>query len=166
MAEKARVAIATVSNVINGTKGTRADTKGRVLDAIRELGYSQNQTARDLARGQSTLLGMIISDIRNPFFPEITASFQDQALARYMDVMVLNTNYDADRTYRCVRRLIGMRVPARSDTHLRDRCVDNRQGSPRLRRCTWILGGWRQTSTTIVVDYEHGIAERWSTLPR
>ncbi len=98
VAEKAGVSIATVSHVLNGTRSTRQQTRHRVLAAVEELGYAQNQAARNLARGKSTFLGLLISDVRNPFFPEITAAFQDQALIHGMDALVLNTNYDAQRT--------------------------------------------------------------------
>ena len=87
VAAKAAVSIATVSHVLNGTRVTRPRTRDRVLAAVRELGYSQNQAARNLARGTSSILGLIISDVRNPFFPEITAAFQDQALAHDMDAI-------------------------------------------------------------------------------
>ena len=79
VALKAGVSIATVSHVLNGTRGTRPQTRQRVLAAIQELGYSQNQSARNLASGRSTLMGLVISDIRNPFFPEVTAAFQSGA---------------------------------------------------------------------------------------
>ena len=95
VAARAGVSTATVSHVLNGTRGSRPETRQRVLDAIQTLGYSQNQAGRDLARGRSSLLGLIISDIRNPFFPEVTAAFQEQALLNNMDALVLNTNYDA-----------------------------------------------------------------------
>lgn len=111
VASKAGVSIATVSHVLNGTRSTRPQTRERVLDAIRQLDYSQNLAARNLARGRSSLLGLIISDIRNPFFPEITSSFQDHALEHEMDAVVLNTNYDSERTLNAVRRLIGLQVP-------------------------------------------------------
>ena len=57
-------------------------------------------------------MGLVISDIRNPFFPEITAAFQDQALVHNMDALVVNTNYDSHRTLNSVKRLIGLQVPA------------------------------------------------------
>jgi DNA-binding LacI/PurR family transcriptional regulator len=111
VAARADVSIATVSHVLNGTRGTRTATRDRVLAAIQDLGYSQNLAARNLARGRSSLLGLIISDIRNPFFPEITSAFQDLALAHDMDAVVLNTSYDSQRTLNAVRRLIGLQVP-------------------------------------------------------
>jgi DNA-binding LacI/PurR family transcriptional regulator len=76
VAAKAGVSIATVSHVLNGTRGTRPATRDRVLEAIRELGYAQNQSARNLARGRSSLLGLIISDIRNPFFQKSPRLFR------------------------------------------------------------------------------------------
>ena len=112
VAERAGVSIATVSHVLNGTRGTRQQTRQKVLAAIEELGYAQNQSARNLAMGRSTLLGLIISDIRNPFFPEVTAAFQDQALLHNMEALVLNTNYDAQRTLNSVKRLVGLQVAA------------------------------------------------------
>lgn len=111
VASRAGVSIATVSHVLNGTRSTRPHTRDRVLEAIQDLGYSQNLAARNLARGRSSLLGLIISDIRNPFFPEITSAFQDEALRQEMDAVVLNTNYDPERTLNAVKRLVGLQVP-------------------------------------------------------
>ena len=100
-----------MSHVLNGTRKTRPHTHDRVTAAIHELGYSQNLAARNLARGRSSLLGLIISDIRNPFFPEVTSAFQDHALDHEMDAVVLNTNYDPARTLHAVKRLVGLQVP-------------------------------------------------------
>ena len=111
VAARAGVSTATVSYVLNGSRSTSEHTRRRVLAAIEELGYSQNQAARNLARGRGSILGLVISDIRNPFFPEITAGFQDQALLHNLDALVVNTNYDADRTLNSVRRLLGLQVP-------------------------------------------------------
>jgi LacI family transcriptional regulator len=57
------------------------------------------------------MVGLIISDITNPFFPEITKVFQDIALASQIDALVMNTNYDPHRTLASVERLISLRVP-------------------------------------------------------
>lgn len=87
VAAQAGVSIATVSHVLNGTRPTRQHTRDRVLQAVHELGYAQNQSARNLARGRSTLLGLLVSDVCNPFFPDVIAGFQDQALAHDMDAL-------------------------------------------------------------------------------
>jgi len=160
VAAKAAVSIATVSHVLNGTRATRPRTRERVLAAVRDLGYSQNQAARNLVRGTSSLLGLIVSDVRNPFFPEITAAFQDQALAHEMDAIMLNTNYDAQRTLLSVRRLIGLQVPgvAIFTSQIEPSVVDilaNRH----VAAVYLDLGKVSHAVSNIVLDYENGIAQ-------
>lgn len=160
VAEKAGVSIATVSHVLNGTRSTRQQTRHRVLAAVEELGYSQNQAARNLARGKSTFLGLLISDVRNPFFPEITAAFQDQALIHGMDALVLNTNYDAQRTLNSVRRLLGLQVPGIAIlTSQIDPSVIEMLAEQRIAAVYLDLGRVDKGISNIVIDYEHGIAE-------
>jgi LacI family transcriptional regulator len=160
VAARAAVSIATVSHVLNGTRVTRPRTRDRVLAAVRELGYSQNQAARNLARGTSSILGLIISDVRNPFFPEITAAFQDQALAHEMDAIMLNTNYDAQRTLHSVRRLLGLQVPgvAIFTSQIEPSIVDIL--AQRGVAAVYLdLGKVSYAVSNIVVDYEGGIAQ-------
>lgn len=160
VAAKAAVSIATVSHVLNGTRVTRPRTRDRVLAAVRELGYSQNQAARNLARGTSSILGLIVSDVRNPFFPEITAAFQDQALAHEMDAIMLNTNYDAQRTLHSVRRLLGLQVPgvaiftSQIDPSIVDILAERRVAAVYLD-----LGKVSHAVSNIVIDYEGGIVQ-------
>lgn len=160
VAEKAGVSTATVSHVLNGTRATRRETRQRVQAAIQELGYSQNQAARNLAMGRSPLLGLIISDIRNPFFPEVTAAFQDQALMHNHDAMVLNTNYDAPRTLNALTRLVSLQVPAvailtsQIDPGVMDMLKDREIAAVYLD-----LGRVDKYISNILLDYEHGIAE-------
>jgi LacI family transcriptional regulator len=110
VAERARVSPATVSRVLNGTRRFRTETEDRVRAAARDLGYSLNIAARTLVSRRSTLLGMIISDIRNLFYPEVAAAFQEQALLHDMDVIIMNTNYDLHRALKCAHRLVGLQV--------------------------------------------------------
>jgi LacI family transcriptional regulator len=167
VALKAGVSTATVSHVLNGTRGSRPETRERVLDAIRTLGYSQNQAGRDLARGRSSMLGLIISDIRNPFFPEVTAAFQEQALLNNMDALVLNTNYDAQRTLNSVRRLIGLQVPGVAIlTSQIDPAVVNMLAELHIAAVYLDLGRVDSSISNIVLDYEHGIGEALEHLTR
>ena len=160
VAAKAGVSIATVSHVLNGTRGTRPATRDRVLGAIRELGYAQNQAARNLARGRSSLLGLIISDIRNPFFPDVTSAFQSQALAHNMDALVLNTNYDSERTLNAVRRLTGLQVPGVAIlTSQIDPAVADLLPRSGVASVFLDLGRVDRNISNIVVDYAHGISE-------
>jgi DNA-binding LacI/PurR family transcriptional regulator len=160
VASRAGVSIATVSHVLNGTRASRPQTRQKVLAAIQEMGYSQNQSARNLAMGRSTLLGLIISDIRNPLFPEVTAAFQDQALLHDMETLVLNTNYDAQRTLNSVKRLVGLQVAAvailtsQIDPAVMDSLADHGIGAVYLD-----LGRVDKFISNILLDYEHGISE-------
>jgi len=73
---------------------------------IERIGYTPNIHARNLASGRSRMLGLIISDITNPFFPDLVKSIQEKALELGYDVIVLNTNYDPERDTRYVQRLL------------------------------------------------------------
>ncbi len=119
VAKLARVSTATVSHVINKTRFVSDDTKRKVLYAIERVGYTPNIHARNLASGQSRTLGLIISDITNPFFPDLVKSIQERALELGYDVIVLNTNYEPERDSRYVQRLLELRVlriPATSES--------------------------------------------------
>src|ERR1017187_3481796 len=105
------VSVATVSYVVNETRNVRPETRHRVLAAIQRLGYSPNAAARNLAAGRSFILGLIVSDIRNPFFPEIITGFQEAANVCNMEAIILNTNYDAARTREAVNRLTALQAP-------------------------------------------------------
>lgn len=160
VAARAGVSIATVSHVMNETRPIRPHTRERVLSAIRELGYSQNQSARNLARGKSSLLGLIVSDVRNPFFPEITSAFQDQAWKHDMDALVLNTNYDPERLLKSVQRLVGLQVPGVAIlTSQIDGSVTEMMASRRIAAVYLDLGRVGQGVSNIGVDYEGGIRD-------
>ena len=67
VARRARVSTATVSRVLNNVSGVEAGTRSRVLKAIEDLKYSPNPHARALAGGASRALGLIVSNLENPF---------------------------------------------------------------------------------------------------
>ena len=111
VAERAGVSVATVSYVLNDARKVRPETERRVLSAAKELGYSPNTAARSLVSGRSSMLGLIVPDIGNPFFPEITKAFQDAARLSGLETIVMNTNYDLQRTRDTVDRLVSLQVP-------------------------------------------------------
>ena len=106
VARKAGVCPATVSRVLNNAHYIAEETKKRVLDAVTELNYYKNVHARRLATGRSELFGLVISDIANPFFPEVIRGFQGEAWDRGFDVLVLNTEYSNARTESIVKKLV------------------------------------------------------------
>ena len=160
VAIKAGVSIATVSHVLNGTRATRPQTRQRVLRAAEELGYALNLAARNLATGKSSLLGLVISDIRNPFFPEVTAAFQDQAALHNMDALVLNTNYDSHRILNTVQRLIGLQVPAVAILTSQIDVAAIQMLSDRGVAAVYLdLGRVDRNISNILLDYEQGIGQ-------
>jgi LacI family transcriptional regulator len=110
VAREAGVSTATVSHVINNTRYVSDEVRARVQEAIERCNYYPNAQARSLASGRSHTLGILISDIVNPFFPELVKSIEMAAFERGYDVVLANTNYDADRTSNYVRRLIERKV--------------------------------------------------------
>src|SRR5258706_14950420 len=106
VAEKAGVSPATVSRVLNKTQYIAPETEQRVLEVVRQLNCYKNVHARRLATGQSDLFGLVISEIANPYFPEIIRGFQAAAWDRGFDVLLFNTEYQKARTESVIRKLI------------------------------------------------------------
>ncbi|MEW1864241.1 LacI family transcriptional regulator [Streptomyces sp. NBC_00669] len=94
VARSAGVSRQTVSRALNGKDEIDRSTKQRVLDAARELGYRPSRFARGLVRQDTTTIGLVIPDLRNPFFTEVAASALEAARACGWHVVVYDT---ADR---------------------------------------------------------------------
>jgi DNA-binding LacI/PurR family transcriptional regulator len=106
VAKRAGVSPATVSRVLNKTQYIAPETERRVLEVVRQLNYFKNVHARRLATGQSDLFGLVISEIGNPYFPEIIRGFQAAAWDRGFDVLLFNTEYQPARIESVIRKLI------------------------------------------------------------
>jgi DNA-binding LacI/PurR family transcriptional regulator len=94
IAERAQVSLGTVSNVVNGTRPVRERLRERVREAIRSLGYHPSQLARGLRRNSTNMLGMVIPDITNPFFPGVVRGVEDVAFKGSYRVVLCNTDND------------------------------------------------------------------------
>ena len=105
VSRRAGVSLATVSRVLSNTQYVSEEARRRVLSAVREFDYFKNVHARRLATGRSDLLGLVISEIANPYFPEIIRGYQAMAWNRGFDVLLCNTEYDAERTKAVMRKL-------------------------------------------------------------
>ncbi|GFP35899.1 LacI family transcriptional regulator, partial [Candidatus Hakubella thermalkaliphila] len=110
VAARAGVSTSTVSHVINNTRFVSEETRAKVLEAIQELNYYQNAQAKALVTGRSRTIGLIVSDITNPFFPELVRGAERNATQQGYDVFLCNTDYDPERTSSLVRRLIEQKV--------------------------------------------------------
>jgi DNA-binding LacI/PurR family transcriptional regulator len=105
VARRAGVSPATVSRVLNNTQYISEETRSRVLMAVREFNYFKNVHARRLATGRSDLFGLVISEIANPYFPEIIRGCQAIAWNRGFDVLLCNTENDPERIKAVMRKL-------------------------------------------------------------
>lgn len=110
VAALAKVSIATVSRTINGAPVVSERLKKRVWQAIEQLNYFPNTHARTLVSGRSRLLGIIVENITNPFFPELIQSFEEVAVAHGYEILVSSSNSDPAILTTCVRRMIERKV--------------------------------------------------------
>ena len=94
IAKIAGVSLGTVSHVLNGTAGVREPVRRRVLEAVRSTSYQPSQLARGLRRVQTNVIGMIIPDITNPFFPAVVRGAEDQAFSHGYRLILCNTDND------------------------------------------------------------------------
>jgi LacI family transcriptional regulator len=121
VARAAGVSLKTVSRVVNNETGVGTTTAARVKRAIDALGYRPNDMARNLRRQRSSSIGLIIEDIRNPFYSAIARAVEEVAQGRKHLVIVGNSNEDPVAERRLVgtflERSVGglLLVPAGSD---------------------------------------------------
>ncbi len=110
VAQRAGVSIATVSRAVNHIPTVNAELARRVWEAIEEVGYLPNTQARALVSGRSRMLGLIVSEITNPFFPELVQEFENLAVAQGYEVLIGSTNYEPVRTESLIRRMLQRNV--------------------------------------------------------
>jgi DNA-binding LacI/PurR family transcriptional regulator len=110
VARRAKVSTATVSRVLNNANVVKTTTRARVLRAIEELKYHPNLHARSLAGSKSRTLGVIVSNLENPFFFDIYKTIEADAHAKGYEVVMANTDYRAEQLVTSVRLMIGRRV--------------------------------------------------------
>ena len=158
VAHLAGVSTATVSHVINNTRFVREETRRKVLDAIERCDYSPNLHARSLASGRTTTLGLIISDIANPFFPELVKNIQEAATEEGYDLILANTNYDPARTLSCVQHMLERRVRGVAImTSEMDFSLIDQLAAKKVSVVFLDLGPVGPHMSNIAVDYEDGI---------
>lgn len=110
VARHAGVSTATVSRVLNSSNKVRETTAARVRASIQELQYVPNTSARNLRSGRTNVYGLLVSDIRNPFFPDLIEHFESLATNHGIDVTFANTGYSEDRLLAGIGRLLERNV--------------------------------------------------------
>ncbi len=135
VARRAGVSLGTVSNVLNRPDVVAEGTRRRVLEAIRELGYVRNDSARQLRAGRSRTVAIVVLDVANPFFTDVVRGAEIAVEAAGAVVVVCNSGEDVDRERRHLDLLEEQRVQGVLITPVdgrRDGRVDDlvRRGTP------------------------------------
>ena len=110
VAERAGVATSTVSHVINGTRNVDPVLAKRVHAAIAELDYRPNALARSMRRGQTHTVGLIIPDIANPFFGELSRALEDATLEAGYSTIICNSDGDEHKESGYLEVLLSKKV--------------------------------------------------------
>src|SRR5690242_14464753 len=158
VAKKAGVSVATVSRVLNNVAAVKSTTRARVMKAATELKYHPNLHARSLARGSNRTLGIIVSNMENPFFFDIFRTLQSDAHARGYEVVVANTDYSPEQLVASIRLMIGWRVSglgaivSEMDADLLRLITDSR-----IPTVFYDVGTPAENITNIRVDYRRGM---------
>ena len=97
VAAAASVSVGTVSNVLNRPEKVAPDTVARVMAAIDELGFVRNDAARQLRAGRSRSIGLVVLDVRNPFFTDVARGAEDRAAEDGMTILLGNSDENVDR---------------------------------------------------------------------
>jgi DNA-binding LacI/PurR family transcriptional regulator len=160
IAKHARVSTATVSRTVNRIPTVDPRLAKRVWKVIEELDYRPNIQARTLVSGRSRILGLVVSEITNPFFPEIVQAFETMAVDHGYEILLVSTVHDPKRMDMSVRRMTDRRVDGvavmtfgMEDLLLEDRELSN------VPLVFVDVGPKRPRVSNIRIDYLHGIRQ-------
>ncbi len=121
--------ISTVSRSLNGQAGVSAKTRGRVRAVARRLHYRRNSLASGLITRRTRTLGLIFSDVRNPFAAELARGVEDAAFRAGYEVVLCNSDLDPDKELGYVHSLLEKRVDGLMINSVRHGDLDLRPGS-------------------------------------
>src|SRR5882757_2403493 len=160
IAKRAKVSTATVSRAIKRVPTVNLALPKRVWSVSEELGYYPNTQARALVSGRSRIFGLIISEITNPFFPEIVQVFETIAVQHRYEILLTSTGNDPKRMENAVRRMIERRVEgvAIMTFGMEELLLEDLK----LRNVPMVfvdVGPPRPNVSNIRIDYLHGIRQ-------
>ena len=110
VAKQAGVSHMTVSRAINNKGGISTETRKRVLEIAKEMGFQPSGIARGLATNRTRTIGLVVPDVANPFFAKITQGAEDIAYAQDFNLFLVNTHEDAEREERVLDSLLFQQV--------------------------------------------------------
>src|ERR1700716_3538409 len=102
VARESKVSVFTVSAVINNKSHVGKKLRDRVEEAIQKLNYRPNLVARSLAKQRTHTIGMIVSDIANPFFPLVVRGAEDAAQRQGYNLLLCNSDDSPEKEERVV----------------------------------------------------------------
>lgn len=105
IARQLRVSAATVSNALNNKPGVGEAARKKILKLAKEMGYQPNYFAKGLVSRQSYAIGLVITNIADPFYPELALGVQEQANACGYSTMLFNTNHSIENEKRIIQTL-------------------------------------------------------------
>ncbi len=110
VAHRAGVSVATVSRVLNNQPTVSPELRSRVLETVEKLGYRRDRVARSLRVKSSQIIGLIIPDIRNPFFTAVARGVEDIAYRHGYSLVLCNTDEDPTRERLYIDIMLAERV--------------------------------------------------------
>jgi LacI family transcriptional regulator len=110
IAEKAGVSYATVSRALNGRSDVGAETRKRIIELAQEMGYQPNAVARSLVNKKTHIIALVVPDVTNPFFADITMAVNAAAEQSGYTTMVCNTGWDPQKEQEKLRIMVEQRV--------------------------------------------------------
>jgi LacI family transcriptional regulator len=158
VAKLAGVSAATVSRVLNNLDVVRDATRDRVMRAVSELNYHPNLHARSLAGGKSRTIGMIASNLENPFFFDIFRTLEADSHENGYEVVAAHTGYSPEQLVRSVRLMIGRRVAGLAVivSEMAPDLIQELELS-RIPTVFYDVGAAKRHISNIRVQYRHGI---------
>ena len=110
VARESGVNTSTVSRALNNGYGVNGETRKHVMEVAIRLNYRTNQVARGLVTGRSQTIGLVVSDIRNPFFAEVARGAEDAAYRAGRDLVLCNSDLTAEKQMGYFDSLLAKRV--------------------------------------------------------
>jgi DNA-binding LacI/PurR family transcriptional regulator len=156
VAELAGVSISTVSRVMNGATNVDPKISRRVWKAVAETKYVPNRHAQALISGRTRLIGLLVPDIMNPFFPELIHGFEQAAAAEGFGILIGSTHDHPTETEEWVQRMLQHGIEGLALLTFKE---ESAQVYSLLRNIPWVqieTGARAVGPETVAIDYEFG----------
>lgn len=162
VAQTSGVSKSTVSHVINQTRFVEEDTRQKVLQAIQNLNYRPSSIARSLVSRRTGTAGLLISDVGNPFYPDVILGVEEVALANNYSIFLCNTGYDLNRGMKFIHSLIDRSVDGimfMSSNMNIEMIQEAHRNAIQAVVLDWGSANVSEMAMTITIDFTQGILE-------